>query len=146
MKLHQISEDLTVASQLAAEDVPLIAAKGFRSLVCNRPDGEAMGQPAFGQVEQAARAAGLTTAYRPVRSGAIGDADGAAFGKLLEELPKPVLAYCRTGTRCTALWALSQAPSRPSGEIVQQAEDAGYDLMGLMPRLQRLYDTSGQNY
>ena len=139
MDLHKISEDLTVASQLNADDIPLIASQGFRSLVCNRPDGEAMGQPAFGLVEQEARAAGMTTVYQPVSSSAVSDADGAAFGKALEELPKPVLAYCRTGTRCTVLWALSQAPSRASAEIVQQAKGAGDDLTGLLPRLQELY-------
>ena len=110
MELHKITEDLSVASQLDAADIPLIAAKGFRAIVCNRPNGEAMGQPAFGPVEAAARAAGMAVAYQPVPSAAVSDADGAAFGKLLEELPKPVLAYCRTGTRCTVLWALSEAP------------------------------------
>ena len=79
MELHKITEDLTVAGQLDAAGVPLIAAQGFRSIVCNRPDGEAMGQPAFGQVEQAARAAGMTVVYQPVPSNAVSDADGAAL-------------------------------------------------------------------
>ncbi|MGO9482986.1 MAG: TIGR01244 family sulfur transferase [Rhodomicrobium sp.] len=141
MELHKLTEDLSVASQLDAADVPLIAAKGFRSIVCNRPDGEAMGQPAFGPVEAAARAAGLAVAYQPVPSNAVSDADGAAFGKLLEELPKPVLAYCRSGTRCTILWALSQAPRQPLNEIVQRAKAAGYDLSRLEPRLKNLSTT-----
>ncbi len=139
MELHKITEDLSVASQLDAADVPLIAAKGFRAIVCNRPDGEAIGQPAFGPVEAAARAAGMAVAYQPVPSNAVGDADGAAFGKLLEELPKPLLAYCRTGTRCTVLWALSQAPQQPAGEIMLRAMRAGYDLSRLEPRLKNLF-------
>ena len=139
MELHKITEDLSVASQLDAADIPLIVAKGFRAIVCNRPDGEAMGQPPFGPVEAAARAAGMAVAYQPVPSNAVSDADGAAFGKLLEELPKPVLAYCRTGTRCTVLWALSQAPEQPFSEIVRRAKAAGYDLTGLVPRLQNLF-------
>ncbi len=139
MELHKITEDLSVASQLDAADIPLIAAKGFRAIVCNRPDGEAIGQPAFGPVEAAARAAGMAVAYQPVPSAAVSDADGAAFGKLLEELPKPVLAYCRTGTRCTVLWALSQAPQQPAGEIMLRAMRAGYDLSRLEPRLKNLF-------
>jgi len=138
MELHRITEDLTVASQLDAAAVPLVAARGFRALICNRPDGEASGQPAFGPVEEAARAAGLKAVYQPVAPNAVSDADGAAFGKLLEELPKPVLAYCRSGTRCTVLWALSQAGKQPSGEILQRAKAAGYDLMSLVPRLEKL--------
>jgi sulfide:quinone oxidoreductase len=139
MELHKITEDLSVASQLDAADVPLVAAKGFRTIICNRPDGEAMGQPAFGPVEEAARVAGLKAVYQPVPSNAVSDADGAAFGKLLEELPKPVLAYCRSGTRCTVLWALSQAPKQPFNEIVLQAMHAGYDLTRLVPRLRNLF-------
>jgi len=139
MELHKITEDLSVAGQLDAADIPLIAAKGFRAVVCNRPDGEAVGQLPFGPIEAAARAAGMAVAYQPVPSNAVGDADGAAFGELLEELPKPVLAYCRTGTRCTILWALSQAPKQPINEIVQRAKAAGYDLTGLVPRLQNLF-------
>ncbi len=139
MELHKITEDLSVASQLDAADVPLIAAKGFRAIVCNRPDGEAMGQPPFGPVEAAARAAGMAVAYQPVPSAAVSDADGAAFAKLLDELPKPLLAYCRTGTRCTVLWALSQAPQQPAGEIMLRAMRAGYDLSRLEPRLKNLF-------
>jgi sulfide:quinone oxidoreductase len=138
MELHKITEDLSVASQLEAADVPAIAAKGFRAIVCNRPDGEAAGQPAFGSVEEAARAAGMKVAYQPVPSNAVSDADGAAFGKLLEELPKPVLAYCRSGTRCTILWALSEAPKQPASQIMLRAIRAGYDLSKLEPRLNGL--------
>ena len=135
MELHKITEDLSVASQLGAADVPLIAAQGFRAIICNRPDGEAAGQPAFGSIEEAARAAGMKFAYQPVPSNAVSDADGAAFGELLEELPKPVLAYCRSGTRCTILWALSEAPKQPAGQIMLRAMRAGYDLSKLEPRL-----------
>ncbi len=138
MELHKITEDLSVASQLDAADVPLIAAKGFRAIICNRPDGEAAGQPAFGDIEEAARAAGMKVAYQPVPSNAVSDADGAAFGELLEELPKPVLAYCRSGTRCTILWALSEAAKQPAGQIMLQAMRAGYDLSKLEPRLNNL--------
>lgn len=139
MELHEITEGLSVASQLDPADVPLIAARGFRAIICNRPDGEAIGQPAFGAVEEAARAAGIKTVYQPVPSNFVSDADGAAFGKLLEELPKPVLAYCRTGTRCTILWALSQAPKQPAAGIMLRAMRAGYDLSKLEPRLHSLF-------
>ncbi len=139
MELHKINDDLSVGSQLDAAAIPIIASKGFRSIVCNRPDGEAQGQPAFAPVEQAAAALGIKAVYQPVPSNVVSDAHGATFGKLLEELPKPVLAYCRSGTRCTILWALSEAGKRPYKEIVLQAMRAGYDLTGLIPRLQKLY-------
>ena len=139
MELHKITADLSVASQLDAAALPHLAEQGFRSIVCNRPDAEAPGQPDFGSVEKAAAALGIKAVYQPVPSNAVSDADGAAFGKLLDELPKPILAYCRSGTRCTVLWALSEAPKRPYKDIVLQAMRAGYDLTGLTPRLQKLY-------
>jgi sulfide:quinone oxidoreductase len=139
MELHKITGDLSVAGQLEAAELPLVAGKGFRSIICNRPDGEAPGQPAFGPIEEAAAALGIKTAYQPVSPNSVSDADGAAFGKLLEELPKPILAYCRSGTRCTVLWALSEAPRRPHKDIVLQAMRAGYDLTGLIPRLLELH-------
>lgn len=139
MELRKITGGLSVAGQLDAAALPLVAGMGFRSIICNRPDGEAPGQPAFGPIERAAAALGIKTAYQPVPSNAVSDADGAAFGKLLEELPKPILAYCRSGTRCTVLWALSEAPKQAHGDIVQQAMRAGYDLTGLIPRLQKLH-------
>ena len=71
MELHKITEDLSVASQLDAADVPLIAAKGFRAIVCNRPDGEATGQPSFGPVEdgRSRRRNGGCLPAGPVRCG-----------------------------------------------------------------------------
>ena len=68
---------------------------------------------------------------------AISDADAEAFGKLLDELPKPVLVYCRSGMRSATLWALSQAGTLPVEEIVEAAAVAGYDLKPFLPRLVR---------
>jgi len=103
-----LDETLTVSGQIAAEDVALIAAQGFRSILCNRPDDEDHGQPPFAAIEAAARAAGLEAAFQPVLSGGVSDADGADFAALMETLPKPVFAYCRSGTRCAMLWSLAQ--------------------------------------
>ncbi|MGO9547676.1 MAG: TIGR01244 family sulfur transferase [Rhodomicrobium sp.] len=141
MELHKITNDLSVASQLDAAAIPLLAAQGFRAIICNRPDGEAYGQPDFRSVEQAAQAQGIRIIYMPVPGNAVGDSDAAAFGRALEELPAPVLAYCRSGTRCTVLWSLSQAGKRPIQEIVLLAMRAGYDMSALVPRLKKLQGT-----
>ena len=61
-------------------------------------------------------------------------ADVDAFGKLLAELPKPVLAYCRSGTRCATLWCLWQAGQRPLPDILARAQAAGYDMAAVMER------------
>jgi sulfide:quinone oxidoreductase len=138
MELHKITEDLTVAPQIDPAEIPLLAAQGFRTIICNRPDGEGPGQPSFQAIEEAAAAAGIKAVYQPVQGNAIGDTDADAFGKALGELPKPVLAYCRSGTRCTVLWSLSEAKKRPVQDILLKAIRAGYDLSALEPRLQKL--------
>ena len=135
MDARRVTDELSVAPQISATDVADIADAGVRSLLCNRPDGEAIGQPDFAEIEAAAKAAGVEIVWQPIISGAISDADGAQFGDIVAGLPKPVLAYCRSGTRCTALWSLSQAKLQSSDAIIRSAAEAGYDLRGLAPRL-----------
>lgn len=136
MEIRKINDGLSVSPQIEAANVPDIARLGFKSLVCNRPDGEAAGQPLYDDIEAAARAEGLEVVYQPVASGMVSDENAGDFGKILAGLPGPVLAYCRSGTRCTILWALSEAAdAKPVPEIVRQAASAGYDLSGLVERL-----------
>jgi sulfide:quinone oxidoreductase len=108
MDSKPISETLSVSGQIAADDLAAIRDAGFRAIVCNRPDGEAADQPPFADIAAAARAAGLEARYLPVVSGQLTDEDAAAFRRLMDELPKPVLAYCSSGTRSGQLWARAQ--------------------------------------
>ena len=143
MSSRKLSDEVSVASQIGPDDVAEIAAVGFQSIVCNRPDGEAHDQPAFAEIEQAAKAAGLEILWQPIVSGGLSPADGEQFGDIVDRLAKPVLAYCRTGTRCTALWSLSQAGKMPSDDIVRAAAEAGYDMRGLMPQLEAIKAAKG---
>jgi sulfide:quinone oxidoreductase len=135
MQLRRLTNELAVAGQITPGDMPGLAAQGICGIICNRPDGEAPGQPTYAEIEKAAAANGIKTAYLPVVATAIGDEDAATFGRLLEELPSPVLVYCRSGMRSTALWALSQAGQLPVKDIVEAAAMAGYDLRPFLPRL-----------
>lgn len=107
MEIRKLTEEVSVAGQIAAADMPTVKAAGFRSLVCNRPDGEGPGQPAYETVAAAARAEGLEAHYLPVVSGALTTENVDDFARLLPSLPKPVLAYCRSGARSTQLWSLA---------------------------------------
>ncbi len=135
MELRRLNGELFVAGQINPGDVPELAAKGIRAIICNRPDGEGPGQPPFSDIEKVAEANGIKAAYLPVVPTSISDQDAANFGKALDELPKPMVAYCRSGMRSSALWALSQAGQLPAKEIVDTAAGAGYDLKPLLPRL-----------
>ena len=135
MLLRRLTNELAVTGQIIPSDMPGLAAQGICGIICNRPDSEAPGQPSYAEIEKAAAANGIKTAYLPVTPTAISDEDAATFGRLLEELPSPVLVYCRSGMRSTALWALSQAGQLPVKDIVEAAAMAGYDLSPLLPRL-----------
>ena len=136
MHARHVTEQLSVSPQITVPDVAAIAAAGYRSILCNRPDSETPDQAEYREIEAAARDAGLEIAWQPVISGLVSDADADEFAKIVQELPAPVFAYCRSGTRCIVLWCLSQAGERPVGEIIKMASDAGYDLAVLAGRLE----------
>ena len=126
--IHRLTATFGVAPQLDADDVAALAAQGWRSLVCNRPDGEAADQPASAELAQAAAAHGLAWRHLPIVSGQWRDADAAAFAEALRTLPPPVLAFCRSGTRSIHLWALAMAGRLDAASIARIAADAGYTL------------------
>lgn len=136
MDIKRISAELSVSPQIAPSDVAAVAARGFRSIVCNRPDGEEGRQPAAAELRAAAEAQGLVFAYQPVVSGRMTEANVADFARAMAELPGPILAYCRSGTRCTVLWSLAEAPHQSADGILAAAGAAGYDLRGLRPQLE----------
>lgn len=135
MEPKKISDHLSVSQQLALTEIGEVAAAGFRSIIVNRPDGEGDDQPTFAEVEAEARSAGIEAHYLPVSPGKISDADVDAFAKAIGTLPTPILGFCRTGTRTTTLWALSQARSKEIHEILATGKSAGYDLSGVAARI-----------
>lgn len=130
-----ISSQLAVAAQIAPSDLADLKAQGFRSVICNRPDGEGADQPTFSEIAAAASALGLEARYIPIEGGKVSDADAAGFATALDELPGPTLAYCRSGTRSTTLWSLAQAGRLPVAEILAATQRAGYDMGGVVRRI-----------
>lgn len=103
--VRQLSPDVAVAGQLDPTAMAWAAQAGFRSVVNNRPDFEGgPDQPTSATMETAARAAGLAYAYLPVAPSVQTPEEIARFGALMKQLPKPILAYCRTGTRSGKLY------------------------------------------
>ena len=135
MELKEILSKITVSPQVTEKDMAEIKAKGFRAIICNRPDGEGADQPSFEEINAAAKLAGIEARYLPVQSGMVTDEDVAAFRDALEELPRPILAYCRSGTRSATLWSLSEAQSRPMPEILTATKAAGFDMSGVARRI-----------
>jgi uncharacterized protein (TIGR01244 family) len=128
-EFHKVTEGFWVSAQLEPRDVTAAAAQGFRTIMNNRPDGEEPGQPSGSDVEAAARAVGLDYVAVPIR-GRPGPAQIEATAHALQAVRGPVLAYCRSGMRSIAAWALAEGSSgaRSRAELVGLARDAGYDL------------------
>ncbi|MBO6856919.1 bifunctional protein tyrosine phosphatase family protein/NAD(P)/FAD-dependent oxidoreductase [Roseibium sp.] len=133
--MKAINSQISVAPQVKPEDMADFAQQGFRSVICNRPDGEGADQPSFEEIEAAAGKLGMEARYLPIVAGKVGDTDAEEFGRLMESLPKPILAYCRTGTRSATLWSLSQADKLPLSDILSKTKAAGYDMAGVVRRI-----------
>lgn len=105
LPLRQVAADVCVAPQLSPESMAEAARAGFRSVVNNRPDFEyGPGQPTNAEIETAAHAAGLEYRFLPVGPSSQTPAQIAAFAQLLEALPRPLLAFCRSGNRSANLF------------------------------------------
>ena len=135
MGTKSLTTGLSVSEQITPADMKAIKDAGFRSIICNRPDAEGPDQPGHEEMEAAATKAGLQFRYLPVTPGIVLDETAEAFGAALTDLPGPVLAYCRTGTRSATLWSLSEAKRRPLPEILSATKAAGYDMNGVARRI-----------
>lgn len=109
MHIKTINNALSVGAQIYPDEIAQIAEQGFRSVICNRPDGEDLDQPPVEVIEAEARKHGLEFGFLPITPGNLSPEDAKQFGDLLANLPGPVLAYCRSGNRCAMLWSLYQA-------------------------------------
>lgn len=135
MDIKPISATLSVSPQITAADMAVLKDNGFRSIICNRPDGEGADQPTFEELEKVATDLGLEARYIPIVAGKVSDEDTQAFGAALAELPSPTLAYCRTGTRSATLWSLDQADNLSVADILAATKAAGYDMGGVVRRI-----------
>ena len=110
MTIKTITPMLSVSPQILPNQVASLAKSGFKSIICNLPDGECgPGQPCFDQIAAAAKAAGMQSAYLPIVPRQAGPAEAAAFRDLMARLPTPIIAFCRSGNRSSSLYAMSQS-------------------------------------
>nr|WP_294813484.1 TIGR01244 family sulfur transferase [uncultured Sphingomonas sp.] len=137
--IRKIDEQISVAPQIAPEDVAGFADAGFKAIVNNRPEGEELGQPTGAIIRAAAEAAGLAYAEIPVTHAGFSATQVEAMAKALEGAGGPVLAYCRSGTRSCNLWALAEASRGGDPDtLTAKAAGAGYDISGIRPLLDAL--------
>jgi uncharacterized protein (TIGR01244 family) len=131
---------LSVAGQISPDEIADLAKQGFETIINNRPDGEEPGQPTAATNQAEAEKQGLRYLYQPVTTSAINKADVTAFYNALSRVPTPVLAHCRSGTRCYLLWGLSRVLFEHESPlaIVADAAHNGYDLRSLPALAEKL--------
>ena len=126
--MKRLDSNIRVAGQILPADLSALAGEGVTLIVNNRPDGEEPGQPTSAEMEAAARAAGLGYLHIPV-AGGIGEAQVGQMADALGGAEGEVVAFCRSGTRSTFLWALAEARRGADGEeLARRAAESGYDL------------------
>jgi uncharacterized protein (TIGR01244 family) len=126
---RQIVDGIYASPQISLADVEQARAMGVTLIVNNRPEGEAPDQVPGPEIEAAARAAGIDYVAIPVTHAGFSEPQVQAMARALEGAAGPVLAYCRSGTRSTLLWALAEASSGADPDhIATSALQAGYDI------------------
>jgi uncharacterized protein (TIGR01244 family) len=108
MDIRQINDEYSVSGQITVDELDEIKAMGFKSIVCNRPDEEEPGQPHFAEIEARAKELGLEIRHIPVGRMGLTPEGVTAMVDAVEDFPKPMLGYCRSGARSTAIYDQAQ--------------------------------------
>lgn len=136
---RQVTPTFWASPQIGLDDVQEAAARGFALIVNNRPEGESEDQVPSAAIAAATAELGLGYSAIPVTHAGFSEDQVEAMAAALREAGGPVLAYCRSGTRSTLLWALAQAAEgREPETIAAEAAVAGYDVAPIRPLLDTL--------
>jgi len=124
-----------VSEQITTTDIGIASAQGIKTIINNRPDNEAQGQPKTADLAAAAAELGMTFIDLPVVAGKVTDEHIEQFENMYGDLQAPVLMFCRTGTRSASLWALEEARTLDVDAVLAAAAEAGYNLSAMRSRL-----------
>jgi uncharacterized protein (TIGR01244 family) len=136
---RKISDQVYASPQIGVEDVAEAAAIGVKLIVNNRPEDESGDQTPGAEIEAAARAVGMDYVAIPITHAGFSEPQVKAMAEALEGAGGPVLAYCRSGTRSTLLWALAEASQGGDPDaLTNMAAKAGYDVSPIRPLMDML--------
>lgn len=138
MNIHSLTDTYAVSPQITPEDVPAIAAAGFKTIICNRPDQEVIPGLRAADIRAAAEAAGLDFVELPLTQRGQFNREIAQQRAIIAASKGPVLAYCASGTRSTLIWMFGAAETTPVPELLEIAGRAGYPLSGYRQQLESI--------
>lgn len=126
---RKLTDTFFAAPQISLSDVAEAKAAGISLIINNRPEDESADQTSGAEIAAAAQAAGIAYVAIPVTHAGFAEWQVTAMADAIENADGKILAYCRSGTRSTLLWALARAAKgdHPAA-LSEQAADAGHDL------------------
>ena len=132
MQIVNISGLYNVSPQISLKDVEILSKKGFEKIICNRPDFEVHPNIQSSLIEKVATEIGISFEYHPLTFENMNAENIKKQLTFINESERPVLAYCTSGTRCAAIWALGQIGKMSKDEILKTTLESGYNLEGLL--------------
>lgn len=135
METKKLTDRMHVGGQITPENVGLLRNAGFKTIICNRPDGEKPDQHDAETIRSLAEAAGIAYHHNPLMPDNLTPDIVAKQARLLSESEGPIFAHCATGRRSTFLWALANTEGLDAEERIRLAANAGYDITPLRPYL-----------
>ena len=132
MQISNIYELYYVSPQIALMDMEFLSGKGFKKIICNRPDFEVPPSIQSKVIEKSALEIGISFEYHPLTFENMYAENIEKQMAFIEESESPVLAYCTSGTRSAAIWALGQTGKMSRDEILKITLASGYNLEGLL--------------
>ena len=131
MQIVNISALYHVSPQISLTDVEILSEKGFGKIICNRPNFEVHPNIQSSLIEKVATEIGISFEYHPLTFENMNAENIEKQMVFITESDQPVLAYCTSGTRCAAIWALGQIGRMSKDEILKTTLESGYNLEGL---------------
>ena len=125
--MKPLAENIHVSGQITTDDIESLANAGVKTIINNRPDSEAAGQPSSEQMQRASEKLNLTYIYLPMAGGISADLINGSI-TAYESSPKPIFTYCASGTRSTVLWCFAHVKDQGIDGVLNAAAAAGYNL------------------
>ena len=132
MQINNVSGLYNVSPQISVTDLEFLSENGFGKIICNRPDFEVPPSFQSNVIKKVATEIGLSFEYHPLTFENMNAENIEKQMAFIKESERPVLAYCTSGTRCAAIWALGQIGKMSKDEILKTTLESGYNLEGLL--------------
>ena len=132
MQINNVSGLYNVSPQISVTDLEFLSENGFGKIICNRPDFEVPPSFQSNVIKKVATEIGLSFEYHPLTFENMNAENIEKQMAFIKDSERPVLAYCTSGTRCAAIWALGQIGKISKDEILKTTLDSGYNLQGLL--------------